>query len=517
MRTKRNENFKKGYEDLCERLGIDFYCSGFFFQSYCQEVAKYMAILEQEKQSMYLTYLSFFGKDGEINVFDQKQTINKLIKPKRFLINGILAQNDLRQKTKEEMIKEIIFSSPDNPFKWGLNFERQAARISDQIVENFATLFSPNKAYKIQDYLLVNDPCYKYLTKAKRYEYCTSYLQKHEQYANIDKFLAFLDTFEKQVTEEIKEQFLSAKNSSSELISERMSEGKELVRDERCYIERQRNDFIEKERFDEIVESAFKGIVGLDDIKKELEKIVAMNLYMQSEKPTNILLTGNPGTGKSTVAEIMSEVLYMCGVTHSHKFTKITAADLQGQYVGQTIPKIQKIFNENRGGVIFLDEIYSLATDTAFSKDAVNELLLQLESPKNCGTVVIAAGYENKINDFFKANSGLKSRFSKTINLKDYSLDQLMEIASENLEDSDIDIDEEALTLLKEEVSSAMKNQDFGNARFVKNAVAEISENAVLRAWANKDIDPRIETEDVQKYIDDTKKSKITERKIGFN
>ncbi len=517
MRTKRSENFKKGYDELCEKLGIDFYCSGFFFQNYCQEISKYIAILEQEKQSMFLTYLSFFRRDGEINVFDQKQTINKLIKPKRFLINEILAQNDLRQKTKEEMIKEIIFSSPDNPFKWGLNFERQAARISDQIVENFATLFSPNHAYKIQDYLLVNDPCYKYLTKAKRYEYCTSYLQKQMQYVNIDKFLSFLDTFEKQVTEEIKEQFLSTKNSSTQGLSGIVEEGKKSKPGEWKIIERPRNCFVEKEDFDRILNEAFCGIVGLEDIKTELEKIVAMNLYMQSPKPINILLTGNPGTGKSTVAEIMSEVLYMCGVTRTQKFTKITAADLQGQYIGQTIPKIQKIFNENRGGVIFLDEIYSLATDTAFSKDAVNELLLQLESVDNCGTVVIAAGYENKINDFFRANSGLKSRFSKTINLKDYSLDQLMEIASENLDENDFDINEDAFELFRKEVSSAMTTQNFGNARFVKNAVEEISQNAILRAWQAKEIEPRIETEDVEKYIEDTKKSKITERKIGFN
>lgn len=516
MKTKQREELKKGYEELCERLGVDFYCSGFFMSNYIHEIDKYMELLEQEKHSLCLTYLSFFGNEGKLNLFDQKQTINKLIAPKKSIINGILAQPNLKQREKEALIREIIFSSPSNPYKWGLDYERQAAKVADQIVENLASLFSATTAYKIQDYLLASDPRFKFLTKAKRYEYCSAYLQKQAPEANLDSFFAFLDTFEKQVAEQIKEDFISASNSAASVLANDQKQIMQQV-SEKQYKEKQSRDFVEKEEFDEIIENAFYGIVGLDDIKKELEKIVAMNMYIQSPKPINILLTGNPGTGKSTVAEIMSEVLYMCGVTHSHKFTKITAADLQGQYVGQTIPKIQKVFADNRGGVIFLDEIYSLATDTAFSKDAVNELLLQLESTDNCGTVVIAAGYENKINDFFRANSGLKSRFSKTIHLKDYSLEQLMEIASGNIEENDIDIEEEALDLLKQEVSSAMQGQNFGNARYVKNAVEEISENAILRAWASKEIEPKIETEDVEKYIEDTKKSKITERKIGFN
>ena len=515
MDSKQQSEFIKKYELLCQGLGIDFYCYSFYFSEYKENMARFVEILEQEKHSLYLTYLTFFDNNGNLFSTNLGGVVDNLIKPKKFLVNSILAQKDIKQKAKELMIKEIVFSSPENPFQWGLNHERQASKLADKIIEGLAATFTTNNAYRIQDFFLKNDPYFKYLAEAKRYDYCIDYVQSKVPEANLDKFLNFLDTFEKQVIEQIKEEYLSTKNSQQAVSEGAMVIGGvgEVKRKEGM----QRQDFVNKQEFDEILENAFDGIVGLDSIRKELEKIVAMNMYAQSSKPINILLTGNPGTGKSTVAEIISEVLYMCGVTYTDKFTKITAADLQGQYVGQTIPKIQKVFSDNRGGVIFLDEIYSLATDTAFSKDAVNELLLQLESEKNSGTVIIAAGYEDKINDFFRANSGLKSRFSKTINLKDYTLDELMQIATNNIEEAEIIIQEDAMERFREQVSSAMKSPNFGNARYVKNAVEEISENAVLRAWQGEDIQPEIEIQDVEKYIADSEKSKISERKIGFN
>ena len=512
-----DKNFKKNFKYLMNRLGVDNYTTSLVLSSYLKHMKQFELILNQEKNALALTYFEFFDNKGNINNRIVSDCIKKLIELKEPVLQIVVDQiGDLDPKEFDKIVKDLIFSSPENTFQWGMNYEHQATEISKKIINLFTMpSIKCGTTYQIQDYLNNNDPNFKYLSAPTRYDFCIDYVQKQVPEANLNNFLSFIDTFEKQLIDSIKDEIRPTKNNQKVYKETNMFEIKPTVYSTDDKINYNAL-FLNKEEFQSIMKENFKGIVGLENIKLEIEKIVSMHVFNPAETSINILLTGNPGTGKSTVAEIISKVLYESGVTQINKFSKYTAADLQGQYVGHTIPKIQKIFTENRGGVILLDEIYSLATNTAFTQDAVNELLLQLESKKNKGTIVIAAGYEDKITEFFRANPGLRSRFSKTIKLENYKLAELLEIAKINIIKNGFFIKDDAEELLERHLGVEMQNHDFGNARYVKKAVEEIAQNTALRIWGDKEVVPFIEIQDVQRFMDDRKKISTMDRKMGF-
>ena len=225
------------------------------------------------------------------------------------------------------------------------------------------------------------------------------------------------------------------------------------------------------------------NLVGLENIKEQINDLVSL---LKFNKQTNIdikdfcfhmCFTGNPGTGKTTVARIITEILYNLGYIKQNKLTEVTAKDLIGEYIGQTSPKTFNVVNSALGGVLFIDEAYSITNTTSKGNQFGNECiatLLKLMEDYRDRIIVIFAGYKDEMKEFLDSNPGLISRIGYTIEFPDYSIDELLQIFLNMLKNSNMDITESALKKLKKVIEVSSKNKNFGNGRFIRNIFQKI-------------------------------------------
>jgi adenylate kinase family enzyme len=179
------------------------------------------------------------------------------------------------------------------------------------------------------------------------------------------------------------------------------------------------------------------NLIGLDKIKLEIEELKALAQFRKKRiglglpvtpSTLHMVFTGNPGTGKTTVARLLGQIYYDIGLLASNKVVEVSRGDLVGQYVGHTAPKTQKVFESALGGILFIDEAYSLfKTGNDFGNEAVETLLKLMEDNRE-KIVVIIAGYPREIEELLLSNPGLKSRFSKSLHFDDYSKTELTQI-----------------------------------------------------------------------------------------
>jgi len=233
----------------------------------------------------------------------------------------------------------------------------------------------------------------------------------------------------------------------------------------------------EKEIFEEL-----NKLVGLDNVKKELADVNALvkfNLKM-GENTSNainmhMVFSGNPGTGKTTVARLTAEILHSIGFIQENKLVVCSAKDLIGEYMGQTTPKTAKKCEEAYNGVLFIDEAYQLNPYTSnnvdlYKEECIAELIQQMENNRD-KLVVIFAGYSKEMLDFLeKANTGLKSRIGRNIEFVDYNSDELLNIFERIVENHGMTITDDARAKAKSIIERASRDTEkFGNARFARN------------------------------------------------
>jgi stage V sporulation protein K len=236
------------------------------------------------------------------------------------------------------------------------------------------------------------------------------------------------------------------------------------------------------------------NLVGLESVKEEVNKLVNYIIYRESTKEylnheplnLNMIFSGNPGTGKTTVATILADILCKLGYLKRNKVSVIGSHDLIGEYVGHTAQKTEKLLRENKGGVIILDEAYTLASEgQKFKDDALGVILKEMEKRD---TVFIFVGYEKEMQNFIDMNSGIISRIGLSVNFKDYSVDQLYEMLINRIErmnkDSEskfkLHFSDEATELVKKLIEEAINEKNFGNARYINNLA-----DTILREKAN--------------------------------
>ena len=222
-------------------------------------------------------------------------------------------------------------------------------------------------------------------------------------------------------------------------------------------------------------------LVGLQKVKKTVKGIVATIVFKNKTKDNlkfqndskHMIFTGSPGTGKTTVAEILAPMLYKVGYLKSPKVKYISAQDLVGKYVGHTAPKTEALIESAKGGLIVLDEAYILAGEgQEFGNEAVTVILKEMEKNE---TMFIFAGYKDEMEKFVDMNSGIKSRIGKYIHFDDYSLDELYEIFDKTIKDISKDskygliVEDAAIDKIKGIIKDAKKVKNFGNGRFIKN------------------------------------------------
>lgn len=239
------------------------------------------------------------------------------------------------------------------------------------------------------------------------------------------------------------------------------------------------------------------SLIGLESVKNEIRSMLneMRQRKMDSEisggqftaiTPDHYLFLGNPGTGKTTVARLMGKMLYSLGVISRPDVIEVSSADLVARFVGQTAPKTREVVDRAMGGTLFIDEAYSLTQgNDGFGKECVTELLKLLEDRKG-KFVCIAAGYTREMSQFLDSNSGLKSRFTKTITFEDYNPEELMDIFRLYCRKEGYSIESEAETILKSRFKDMYDNRsfDFGNGRDVRNMFGEVKSAVAGRAYS---------------------------------
>ena len=238
--------------------------------------------------------------------------------------------------------------------------------------------------------------------------------------------------------------------------------------------------------------SELSSLVGLSQVKEDVESlrnlIKVQALRRQQGLPNtkvsyHCVFTGNPGTGKTTVARIVAGIYKELGLLSKGHLVEVDRSKLVGEYVGQTAPKTNKVIDEALDGVLFIDEAYTLVGgQNDYGSEAIATLLKRMEDDRE-RLVVILAGYTNEIKEFIDSNPGLQSRFNRYIHFDDYSAEELLEIFMRNIKKSGYNIRGDAYVQLQINIENATAKRDkkFGNARYVRNLFEKIVQKQANR------------------------------------
>lgn len=249
--------------------------------------------------------------------------------------------------------------------------------------------------------------------------------------------------------------------------------------------------------FDEICEQLNK-LVGLQKVKREFRNLykLSTDVSNQNKQRLHFAFVGNPGTGKTTVANLTAELLFSMGLIKRNKIVTVTPTDIISIYVGESAQLMQEKIREAQGGVLFIDEAYFLISKTSDAKSHQKqclEVLLQ-EMEKNSDNLsVIFAGYEDEINQLLDSNPGLKSRVPYRFKFDDYSVDEMMQIFLGLAENEKMALSQDAYDTMRERLELAKTEENFGNARTVANIYQQlkalwIEQNREQRIFTVEDI-----------------------------
>ena len=234
------------------------------------------------------------------------------------------------------------------------------------------------------------------------------------------------------------------------------------------------------------------SLVGLEKVKKMLNELVSL-VELKSKAGDDLKLKninlhmvflGNPGTGKTTVARIVAEILYNLKYIKQNKLIEVSSKDLVAEYVGQTAPKTMSVIQKALGGVLFIDEAYSLASNkgqgSSYNEEAIATLIQAMENYRD-ELVVIFAGYTKEMQDFLDMNSGIVSRIGYTVEFEDYTENELLQIFMGMMNKAGFEVTPEAQNKVKSIITEYKDTKNFGNARFVRN----VYEKSIVKHASN--------------------------------
>ena len=266
---------------------------------------------------------------------------------------------------------------------------------------------------------------------------------------------------------------------------------------------------------DAVLDQLDRELVGLAPVKTRIREVAALLVVdrlraehgLASERPSlHMCFTGNPGTGKTTVARRMAEILHRLGYVERGHLVAVTREDLVGQYVGHTAPKTREVLKKAYGGVLFIDEAYYLhrpENERDYGQEAI-EILLQAMENERDKLVVILAGYKGRMDEFFGSNPGMQSRVAHHIDFPDFSDDELMQIADLMFEQRAYRLSPEAREVFREYVERRRRRPRFAHARSIRNAIDRARLRQASRLFESETVLDRdelitIEAEDLLK------------------
>ncbi len=247
----------------------------------------------------------------------------------------------------------------------------------------------------------------------------------------------------------------------------------------------------------EVLDKLDRELIGLKPVKTRIREIAALLLVdrlrkqfeLTSTTPTlHMSFTGNPGTGKTTVAMRMGEILKRLSYVREGHLVTVTRDDLVGQYIGHTAPKTKEVIKKAMGGVLFIDEAYYLykpENERDYGAESI-EILLQVMENNRDDLVVILAGYKDKMDRFFQSNPGMRSRIAHHVDFPDYSSSELLAIAKLMLAQQNYRFSEEAEKAFAEYLPLRMRLPHFANARSVRNALDRARLRQANRLFARR-------------------------------
>ena len=255
---------------------------------------------------------------------------------------------------------------------------------------------------------------------------------------------------------------------------------------------------VEKDEDEDSPLMRFSNMIGLKEVKKTAMKIIATFKVQKVRESLGLdkmsfsrhmLFTGNPGTAKTTVARLMAQIFAKEGITSTATFKECGRSDLVGQYVGQTALKVKKVFEQAKGGVLFIDEAYSLLDGYRgyYGDEAIATIVQEMENNRK-DTIVIFAGYPEQMAKFLDVNEGLRSRIGFQLDFPDYNADELLAILELMLKEREYTLSADAKIQSKAVFEEAVKQVDFGNGRFVRNLLEQMIMQQSLRLFSQGDV-----------------------------
>lgn len=226
-------------------------------------------------------------------------------------------------------------------------------------------------------------------------------------------------------------------------------------------------------------------MIGLSSVKDEINKIISLIQFDEKRKEIlglsegisqsyNLMFTGNPGTGKTTVARLLGDIFYNLGVLENGYVVEVDRSDIVGQYIGETAQKTSKAIEEAKGGILFIDEAYTLYQEDKggndFGKEAIETILKAMEDYRD-DMIIIVAGYNNEMAQFLNANPGLESRINIKINFEDYLEEELLEIAKKMSKNNHFSLSESGVSAFTQVINRNKVDEKFANARTVRNII----------------------------------------------
>jgi probable Rubsico expression protein CbbX len=257
-------------------------------------------------------------------------------------------------------------------------------------------------------------------------------------------------------------------------------------------------DVLAESQVEDVLAGLDRDLVGLAPVKQRVRDIAALLVIdrlrlahgLQAQSPSlHMCFTGNPGTGKTTVALRMAEILHRLGYVRKGHLVAVTRDDLVGQYIGHTAPKTREVLKKAMGGVLFIDEAYYLyrpENERDYGQEAI-EILLQVMENQRDDLVVVLAGYADRMDTFFRSNPGMSSRIAHHIAFPDYTEDELLDIGERMLDAMHYRFTPEARASFVEYLARRVAQPRFANARSVRNALDRMRLRQASRLFADRD------------------------------
>jgi probable Rubsico expression protein CbbX len=257
------------------------------------------------------------------------------------------------------------------------------------------------------------------------------------------------------------------------------------------------SDVLAQSRADTVIDELERDLIGLAPVKGRIRDIAALlvidklraNMGLAAHAPSlHMSFTGNPGTGKTTVALRMAQILHRLGYVRKGHMVAVTRDDLVGQYIGHTAPKTKEVLKKAMGGVLFIDEAYYLyrpENERDYGQEAI-EILLQVMENQRDDLVVILAGYKDRMDAFFRSNPGMSSRIAHHLDFPDYLPQDLEAIAQRMLGQMQYRLSASGIAALRDYIPLRMRQPHFANARSIRNALDRARLRQANRLFAEK-------------------------------